>query len=527
MKKTTIKQTIISTLLVFMGLTSCTAGFPDINTNPYEADAKILEGNQYKVSAFVINLQGGAAVSNPWRNQFVEQLMGANWCGYGADANPGFYGKNFAIYKPESSWIGKSYMEDIPLAFQNYSSLKGVTKDEVLLAVGEILKVAILHKVTDTYGPIPYTKIGENGALTTALDAQEIVYKEMFKELNHATEILSKPENISLSFSVLIDKMYAGNVRSWIKFANSLKLRLAIRIVYADPALAQQMAEEAIKHPVGVFTANTDNAQYSNFGKDGNPLYLASHVWNGGDIRVAADITSYMNGYKDPRASKYFISSKLDDVENGFYGLRRGAPVPPAITAQAYTNFNITATTPVLIMGAAEVYFLRAEGALRGWSMGGTAEEFYKKGVQASFAQWGAEGADTYLADKESKPDSYKDPLGDYNYSGATSVITIAWDATADFEKNLERIITQKWIANFPFLNIESWSEYRRTGYPILFPVVVNNSSGEVDTNLGARRLKYPQQEITSNETNVNYAIANYLKGPDNMGTRVWWDKKK
>lgn len=525
MKKINLKNSIVAISAVILGFSSCTAGFDDINKNPYEVDAEQLKGDQYSVSAFMINLQGGAAVSNPHRNQFIEQLLGANWSGYGADSNPGFFGKNFATYKPEESW-NKMYQEDIPLAFQNYSSLKGVTQNEVLLSVASILKVAIMHRVTDTYGPIPYTKVGEEGALKTPLDAQDAVYNEMFKELTDAVATLSKPENIGAPFSALTDKIYAGNVRAWIKFANSLKLRLAMRLSYVNPSLAQKMAEEAVNHPEGVFSGNSDNAKYANWGKDGNPLHLSSHVWNGGDIRVAADITSYMNGYKDPRASKYFTKTTFEGLENGYFGLRRGDKIPAAAIAQSYSNFNLASTSSTNIMNAAEVNFLKAEGALRGWNMGGTAEDFYNKAVKLSFAQWGAEGADTYLSDNTSQPDPYRDPRGASTYPQAISSIRIAWDGSADFEANLERIITQKWIANFPFQNIESWSEFRRTGYPHLIPVVVNNSAGEVDSKLGARRLKYPQQEYTSNGENIKQAVSEYLKGADNMATRVWWDRK-
>ena len=177
-------------------------------------------------------------------------------------------------------------------------------------------------------------------------------------------------------------------------------------------------------------------------------------------------------------------------------------------------------------MNAAEVAFLRAEGALRGWNMGGgSAADFYAKGVELSFDEWGAGGADNYLTDNTSTPASYIDPMGKNTYAGNISSITIAWNENAGFEENLERIITQKWIAIFP-LGLEAWAEYRRTGYPNLMPVAVNNSGGMVNTARGARRLAYPGEEITTNEANVRYAIENYLKGADTMATRLWWDAK-
>lgn len=173
-------------------------------------------------------------------------------------------------------------------------------------------------------------------------------------------------------------------------------------------------------------------------------------------------------------------------------------------------------------MNASETAFLKAEAALRGWNMGGTAEDFYNQGVELSFAQWGASGADDYLADSSSVAKSYVDPMGINSYNGITSTVKIKWSSTADFEENLERIITQKWIANFP-LGRESWSEFRRTGYPKLMPVVTNNSGGVVDNNLMVRRLTYPSEEYSENGDNVNDALVS-LGGADLMSTRVWWD---
>lgn len=154
--------------------------------------------------------------------------------------------------------------------------------------------------------------------------------------------------------------------------------------------------------------------------------------------------------------------------------------------------------------------------------MGGSAKSFYEEGIRLSFEQWGVSGADNYIADNTSMPEGYKDPAGLNSYSGATSKITIAWD-DSDNSGNLERIITQKWLANFP-LGLEAWAEYRRTGFPKLMPVVVNNSGGTVSSQRGARRLAYPQDERTNNAEYYQHALQ-MLGGADNMGTDVWWAK--
>ena len=192
---------------------------------------------------------------------------------------------------------------------------------------------------------------------------------------------------------------------------------------------------------------NADNAQLSI--SSTNPFYVIMYEYNGGDSRVGADITTYMNGYNDPRRAAMFTQSTFAEG-NGYYGLRTGIAIPDGNTAHAYSNYNVSTNSKILWMNAAEVAFLRAEGALRGWNMGGTAKEFYEQGIRLSFAQWEVQGADAYLADATSTPALYTDPAGLNSYTGATSSITIAWNDEASDEENLERIITQKWLANFP-----------------------------------------------------------------------------
>ena len=171
-------------------------------------------------------------------------------------------------------------------------------------------------------------------------------------------------------------------------------------------------------------------------------------------------------------------------------------------------------------MSTAEVYFLRAEGALRGWNMGGTAKDLYEAGIKASFEQNGVEGAAAYTADNTKLPKDYVDPLNPANNAQAISKITVAWGT--DKEKNLEKIITQKWIATYPD-GQEAWSEFRRTGYPKLFRISNNQSNGLISTELGVRRLAFSNSEVSNNKEGAASGVA-ALGGPDNGATRLWWD---
>ena len=391
-------------------------------------------------------------------------------------------------------------------------------------------------RVTDTYGPIPYSQVGVNNALKSGYDSQEQVYKKMFEDLDNIIDVLTTYS--AQNFNSSGDRIYGGNTKSWAKFANSVKLRMAMRIVYVNENLAKQKAEEAVNSEIGVMTVSTDGAYHKVV--DHNPWERFMPNW--GDARISADLVCYMNGYSDPRREVYYDKSTF--ATKGAYkgtedyvGLRRGIRQGQYNSwSQGYSCMKVTVSDNMLIFPASEVTFLRAEGALRGWNMGGTAKALYEEAVSLSFDERGVSGASTYLTNSTGLPTVYKDPLkGEdgqkYDYSGSTnSTITVAWDDAADFETKLERIITQKWIAIFPS-TMEAWSEYRRTGYPKLMPAMHNLSDGVVDDAEGACRLSYPADEYRENGENLDAAVLALTKESSNkkgdtMATRIWWDCK-
>ena len=175
-------------------------------------------------------------------------------------------------------------------------------------------------------------------------------------------------------------------------------------------------------------------------------------------------------------------------------------------------------------MCAAEIFLLRAEGAARGWNMNGTAKDLYEQGVTKSFEQWGASLGD-YLSDNTSKPAPFSAVSGLDGSHVAASKITIAWNDASGFEEQLERIITQKWIAMYPE-GQEAWTEWRRTGYPKLFGLSGNNASSNQVDNAGPRRIPFPSTEYDTNSTEVNNAVSTWLGGTDYGKVKLWWDKK-
>ena len=203
-----------------------------------------------------------------------------------------------------------------------------------IAAVGMLSTLGITL-ATDAYGPIPYSQIGVDGSIKSPYDSEQQVYAKFFEELNASIKIMNEQSNDRLTASA--DYIYSGDVKKWIRFANSLKLRLAMRIVNADPTTARKMVEEALDPQYGgVIEQNADNAAWRYFaGSVTNPIYTATqynHVLShnddkkecltGGDTHAAADIICYMNGYNDPRREKYFVKSEWDGYE--YVGMRRG-----------------------------------------------------------------------------------------------------------------------------------------------------------------------------------------------------------
>lgn len=530
----------IALSLLTVGFSSCIANYENINSNPYEAPDLSADG--YALGSAMNNLAGCVISPDVNTAQFTDCLLGGPLGGYYADSNAGFT-ETISNFNPKDDWSRVFLKSDkiIPTLFSNLSQVRVVsqnTNDPVPFAIAQIIKVASVHRITDAYGPIPYSKIGFNGEIATPYDSQEVTYDTFFDELNASIATLNANANKNLIATA--DFIYQGNVKKWIRFANSLKLRLAIRIAYANPTKAKQMAEEAVNpENGGVIESNADNAAWNYFESTQNPIYVATRYnqiqtsdhdgvacQTGGDTHAAADIICYMNGYKDNRRPKFFTKSEWAGYE--YVGMRRGIVIPELKTVgHKYSGVNILPTSPLFWMNAAEVAFLRAEGqAVFGFNMGGSAEGFYNEGIMLSFQQWGVEGAQAYLSDDTSRPETYTDPDGTNSHASTLSSVTIKWNESASVAEKQERIIVQKWIANWQLGN-EAWADYRRTGYPKLIPVKENKSGGLVDSEKGPRRMPYPLDEFVSNLQNVQFAVANYLSGADNMATDVWWASKK
>ena len=513
MKKKILNIVLAAAVTPF--LCCCTDNFEEYNTNPYEPHSL----NPPMLFATMITTGINVQQND---NQMIDQMVAGPFSGYLTMANS-WGGSNFNTFNQTESWNQIPFNTPFEKFYSNYFKLETATGGKGhYWAMAKLLRVNTMLRVTDCYGPIPYSQVA-NGKTAVAYDSQEDVYKHMFEDLDYVIQMLGEfvDEVGGLKPLEGYDPVYNGDYNKWMRFANSLKLRLAVRISNVSPELARTKAEEAVKSTRGLIDTNDNNA-YVGVGAEPNPLWLVASSW--GEIRINATIASYMKGYSDPRSAVYFTTSKLGG-DSPYMGMRSGLEGVKPATYSGYSMPNYEQKDDMLMFCAAETAFLRAEGALRGWDMGGSARDFYEQGVKLSFDQRKVSGADEYLANAVAVPEPFIDPVNPAkcNYTPKTK-ITIAWNEGASTEEKLERIITQKWIANFP-LGFEGWADYRRTGYPEVFPSVSNLSNGVIDTNRQLRRLPFPLSEKQGNSANVSASVS-MLGGPDTGATDLWWAKK-
>lgn len=532
--KNKISIILLTAVMTLLSFSACTDNFDDYNKDNYGVTDELKKADWLYLGGYIPQMEKSIYYNNSggnWEFQIAQNLNGDLFSGYLVPPTPYNNDKNNANYFMMPGWNGFSFGLYNNNIMKPWSKIKELTLDKKefleVYGVALILKVAGMHRMTDLYGPIPYSKYGQGG-VSSVYDSQADIYNQFFKELDEAVGYLDahlKSDRKDVKALLKYDIIYKSDYNKWIKWANSLRLRLAIRISKVDPAKAKTEAEKAIAG--GVITLNSENVKVPT-ATMGHPITIIAFDYN--DTRMGADMQSILNGFKDPRISKYFspATDKDPKIKDKYIGVRQGIYVVDKTLRVGYSNmgemYNMDNRyiTPIVLMQASEVYFLRAEGALRGWNMGGTAKDLYEQGIKTSFDYAAVSGADMYMNDATSVPTDYVD-FKNANYNApAASKITIKWDDAATNEIKLEKIITQKWIAMYPE-GAEAWAEFRRTSYPKLFPIVENNSAGEISSTVMIRRLPYPDGEKSNNTTEVNKAIQ-MLGGKDSPGAKLWWD---
>ncbi|MEL7832669.1 SusD/RagB family nutrient-binding outer membrane lipoprotein [Fodinibius sp. Rm-B-1B1-1] len=390
-----------------------------------------------------------------------------------------------------------------------------------MLATARIMRVFIYHRITDLYGDAPYSEAGK-GAIdqefTPAYDTQEEIYNDMFTELDEAVNQFDSSQPMFGSN----DLMFGGDITQWQKFGNSLRLRLALRLVKVNESKAETEALAAIDAPGGVMTSNDDIAMIQHqSGPSSGPAGLNTNAISeamndGGDHEyVAQTMVDWLKNNNDPRLSIY-----AETDSSAYVGFPSGYT---ATSIQDHNSFNETTANyarvnsmlidlddPTFFQTYAEVEFMLAELAARNWTSDAAATH-YENGVRAAMEYLS-------LYDEEGGADIADSDINNYLANNPFN----AGGSTGD---KLEQINEQYWAA--VFLNgIEAWSNWRRSGYPDLEPALVdsndppagNQTNGEIP-----RRLIYPEgTEGVLNAKNYDEVIER--QGENDMVTRVWWD---
>jgi hypothetical protein len=516
MKKINLYLTTGLLVVSSMGISSCTDKFEEYNTNPTklsELDA-LGTGNSFAAAQY-----RGATAS--W--QTYQSLFADLQSQYFANVAQNFPSdRNVMVGNWLNGAFNTFYSSAVPPLLGVLENTKpgGISDNPAAFAVANIWKVRMFLPRTDYWGPIPYSQIG-NASRQVDYDSQDVIYKDFLTLLTKAVKDLQPYNGTTIALYGNNDQIYGGNVDLWIRFANTLRLRIAMRMSGVEPVLAKTNAEEAIKG--GVLETNAHDAFLKVTANSINTLNQAT-AWN--EFRMSAAMESVLKGYNDPRMSKFYAPAS---ATGQFKGLRNGYnQVELGLTANLQTNVsNVAAnflpanqaTQPFGIIMASEAWFLRAEGVLKGWDMGGgTAKEYYEAGINASMRQWGIVDAVAIAAYTAST--SVPVALTDAVNSPAMTDIPVVW--SSDATKHLEQIHTQKWLALWPD-GLEAWAEYRRTGFPKLYPRI-NSESLVVAKDGVVRRTPFTIGELQTNPKGVATGVTK-LGGTDNEATRLWWNK--
>lgn len=354
------------------------------------------------------------------------------------------------------------------------------------IAVAKVLQAYYYWITTDAWGPIPYSQALQGRAnFKPAYDTQEAVYTGLFSSLTDAANALDAAETIGG------DVLYDGDLEKWKKWANSMRMIMAMRISAVNPGKAQTEFTAAMN--AGAFASNDDNAVYTHLDDQNNDNDWEDRFETRRDWAIAEPLANYLLEHNDPRVNMYADPALATGTVVGMpYGLTNAGDVAQN-DVSFYGSQLRQQTTPTFVTTYAEVLFTMAEAASKGW-INGDAAQMYNDAIKASWEQWGVFDQASY--------DAYI-TQGDVNWTSDDAIKLIAM---------------QKWVHLYSN-GFQAWASWRRMGYPILTPAPEPlNDSGKIPVRYG-----YPTTERDLNGSNWQAAVE-MLGGEDNNEVRVWWD---
>ena len=578
MKKSIISIALAGLMLApAVALTSCGDQFqeeyPWIKNEGAEGSISEESQGRYDMDALELELRGAIPFMvnysheptgswAPHKYQYYRANTIDNYCGYWTTTKANFaFGPALpTLYTDDNGYLGglldtQIYQYSKDALLYAASMTDTITGESVARpewrALALIIQGYFTHEVVDAYGVAPFTdwrNTKRDNHLT--YEGGAAVYKQILTDLDEAIVIL-KDRQPSAADLQRVEGPDANKTmtdwqwQKWVKLANSLKMRMAMNMVdYQDedptygpdakPFSTREIIEEVMTDHIGPImdTDDRDIAYVSN-GTWTCCLYFMGQSWN--DIRLNASMENILKHFRNPLLYIWFDKNAYD-IKNAsgviaktrdVYGVRAGLMMEDtgAPDKGGYGPFAILSTNMQYMDQAffkrAETMFILAEAALRGYNVGGSAEDFYKRGIRVCMRQYGVSDAEieAYLNQTNLPAVNYIDYYQRANDIEGRVTCDVKWNDADSKELKLEKIITQKWIANFP-MGAEAWTTYRRTGYPRLFPVRFNNMQG-VDTELQIRRMTFTE---TGNNGPEIQGITELLGGSQTAGTQVFWD---
>jgi len=535
MKKTIIKISLVAALFA----TGCTKKFDALNTDPTQASAATFDANLLLPSGELGYVGATTGYSGPmlFQSMWIQSFASAIYPGYYSNGDKYVQGGSYLSYQA-STWNGgyqaASYLREAQTLAKDNANLTNLS------GIAKILELLNIEAITDVYGDIPYSQSlqAKTGISQPVYDKQQDIYNGMLAKLDSVLPTLNaakpKPTNDASS--------YKGDVAMWKKFGYSLMLRMAMRLTKVDAVTAKKYAEKA--YASGVFAANADNAYlvYDNangFHNNNTAALVTGEDYS--EVKWGKALIDYLKSNADPRLGVIAevpqpgtknaaiqtlagdaTPAKQQGMPNGFD--QNGgatdishAPAYPGGTGTgadlnvtgAYsrptTALYLSLNAPTFMLTYAQTEFLLAEAAVRGWAVGASAAVHYSNALAAAITT-----------------------LGTFNAAGTISAATAtAYASThpldvSTTDNSLKQINTQYWVYESTIFDFdEAWSNWRRSGYPVLTPVVYpgNFTSGTIP-----RRQSYPTGEASANPANYKTAVTG-LTGGDTYAARVWWDK--
>lgn len=486
MKKMKNKIVAILILTAFI-LHSC--AFEGTNVSPNNiVDAPI---NQ-QLSSLTVNI-GFLAGSdlNRYSSLITQQYSGQT---VGATTQTQFF-EQFQIVGSDLNNVWSSLYATILNDAENIIRKSTATNSPHYSGVAKILKAYAYQITVDTWGRIPYSETQQLAAnVKPKYDSDEVIYADLINlldqgiaEVNATTSALSPGTN-----STIYPGVFSVTKNNWIKFANTLKLRLFLHYSEKNPNFAKSKIDALLNSSASFFTSNADNFQmdFLDAANARNPIdqFETSRL---GNLVVNAKLVGMMNTKADPRRQFYF--TQLPANSGLYVGAVAGAPAGPG----NYSKFHVylrgaisgtvySGAAPVRMQTFAEYNFIRAEASLR-FNSPGNAQTFFQEGIRASMLSAGVSTADI------------------------TAYIATNGNLTGTDDKKLEQIINEKYIASYGIV-LEPWTDFRRTGYPVL--TLPSNAI----IPYFPRTLFYPQSEIDLNAENVSQKAG--------MNVKVFWDTR-